>query len=113
MEELYFFPSGISSSFSLISLGRIKDLRLLASGLVTDRIVALPSSSSLEAMRGIGGGSRNGAGSSHTTWTTLDAFARSASVFALAFSSHMGVRMGSSIPLLYASFFFFPFPGTS
>ncbi len=110
---LYFSPSGISSSFSLVSLGRIKDLRFLASGLVTDRIVALPSSSSTDAMRGIAGGSRDGAGSFHTTWATLAAFARSASLFARAFSSQMGVGMGSSIPLIYTSFLFFPFPGTS
>jgi hypothetical protein len=112
--ELYSCLSEASSSFCL---GRMpNDLRFLASGLVTERIVALSSNSSLETKLGITEGSRDGAGLFHTTSTTesnLAAFSRSASLLARAFSAHIGVGMGSSISLIYTSFLFFPLLCTS
>ena len=79
------------------------------SGLATERIDTLPSSSSLGTMRGIGRGSRYGAESFHKTSTAESSsveFSVSVeeSIPALRFSAHMGVGMGTSTPVIYTPF---------
>jgi hypothetical protein len=73
--------------------------------------VALSFSLSLVTMRGIGRGSWYGAESSNKTSTAESSFVESSvPVIIRAFSAHIGVGMGTSIPLRYTPFPFCPLP---
>lgn len=72
---LYLDSNETSSSFSFFQCN--EDRRFLEEVVVTERMALLSSSSSLVTMRGIEGGSRDGAGLFHTTSTNDWTFAAS------------------------------------